>query len=145
MVDKFKFSRTTTIKFSFLCYLPLRLFFNSCSIASGSCSPFSLISRTSCCISTELRAVPHFSCSSNLCLQQGSRSTFTFCAPVLLKQLCRHRLTFGSMSPCKTFFFSHSVVQDNPATLLNAVVTPFLCVRNALLWTPGPMSSWKDR
>ena len=31
-------------------------------------------------MSTEFRAVPHFSCSSNFCLQQGSRSTFTFCS-----------------------------------------------------------------
>ena len=72
------------------------------SITSGSCSPFSLCSKTFCSISTEFRAVPQLSCYSNLCLQQGSRSTFNFCSLFLLKLLCRHRLTFRSRSACKT-------------------------------------------
>ena len=118
-----------TTKFSFLPSL------QTSSIASGSCSPFSLSSRTFCSMSTELWAVPQLSCFSNLCLQQGSssRSTFTFCSLFLQKLLCRHMLTFCSSSACKTSFLSFSVVQDVPATLLTAVVTAFLCVRNALL------------
>ena len=38
--------------------------------------------------------MPQLSCSSNLCLQQGSRSTFTFCSLFLQKLFCRHKARF---------------------------------------------------
>ena len=86
-------------------------------------------------MSTESRAVSQLSCSSNLCLQQGSRSTFTFCSRLLQKLLCRQRLTFRSRSACKTSFFC-SVVQDIPATFFTAVLTAFPCVRLFFYWLP---------
>ena len=61
-------------------------------------------SRTFCSMSTELRAVPQLSCSSSLCLQQTSKSTFTFCSRFQQKLLCKHRLTFCSRPACKISF-----------------------------------------
>ena len=90
------------------------------SIASCSCSLFSLSSRIFSNMSMELRAVPQPSCSNILGLQQGRRSTFTFCSRFLQKLLCRHRLIFRSRSVRNTSLFSASVTQGAPATRFTA-------------------------
>ena len=99
-------------------------------MASCSCSPISLASTIFCSILTELRAA--LSCSSSLCLQQGRNSTVTFCSRFRQNLLCNHRLTFRSSSSRTLSFFSFSVVQGIPAIHFTAVMTAFLCVRNAI-------------
>ena len=81
------------------------LVFKCYTIASCSCSPILLSSLTFCSMSTVLRAVPQPSCCSNLCLQQGRRSTLKFFSRFLRNILCKHRLTFHSRQANKTSFF----------------------------------------
>ena len=120
-------------------FIPLQsslLVFNLDSMASGSCSPISLSSRTFCILSTELWAVPQLSCSHNLGLQHGSRFTFTFAL-----DSCRSshadtgsHLALGQLtSPLSSLVLWYKTSQLLFST---AVVTAFSSVRNAFYRLP---------
>ena len=87
--------------------------------------------------------MPQLSCSNYLCLQQGSRSTFTFCSLFLQKLLCRHRLTFfflGQLVRPPSFPFrwcKTSQLLSSPRWSQRSYVSEILSYRLPVLYPAG--------